>query len=365
MHKSTIGIGARLLVALAAATGASAAMAQALVYGLVDTGIEYVTHANAAGRSQVKMPSLSGSFPSRIGVRGTEDLGAGTQAFFTLESGFAMDTGVQGQGGRLFGRQANVGLKNAYGSLTLGRQYNMTFYASLKADVMGPNIHGISSLDSYLPNARSDNAIAYRGRFADVTVGASYSAGRDASAAGGPAASNCGGEVAGDAKACRQVSALLAYDSGAYGVAAGYDIMYGGAGAAGGLTSSAYHDGRLTLAAYVPYGAAKLGFGLIERRKHAASDLRSELYFLGLSYPFGDSWVFDSQVSRLDVKGRADDATLLVARATCNLSRRTALYGSLGYIRNAGMAAIAVDAGGTTVAGMNQAGIMTGLRHSF
>lgn len=365
MGGATIAMLARMSVALAALAWGSVAWAQTSIYGLVDTGVEYVTHTNGAGQSQVKMPSLTGAFPSRIGMRGTEQLGDGIQAFFTLESGFAMGSGAQGQGGRLFGRQANVGLKNAAGNVTLGRQYNMTFYAALKADVLGPNIYSISSLDSYLPNARSDNAIGYRGTFGAVTLGASYSAGRDGSAAGGPAATNCGGEAAGDARACRQATTLLAYDTDGYGVAAGYDTMYGGAGAANGLTNSAYHEDRLTIAAYVLHGAAKVGIGLIERSKHAAGDSGSDLYFLGISCPVSDGWVFDSQLSRLDVLRSGDDSTLLVGRATYYLSRRTAWYASLGYLRNAGKAAIAIDAGGTAGAGMNQAGVMTGMRHSF
>ncbi|ODN65332.1 porin, partial [Burkholderia cenocepacia] len=54
-----------------------------------------------------------------------EDLGGGTKAVFTLESGFAMSSGQSFQGGRLFGRQAFVGLSNdALGTFTLGRQYD-------------------------------------------------------------------------------------------------------------------------------------------------------------------------------------------------------------------------------------------------
>ena len=103
----------RCAVALLAGMGASAAMAQSnvTVYGLLDTGLVHVTNVNAAGDSVTKMPSLTGSFPSRIGFRGVEDLGGGLQVVFTLESGLALDTGTSQQGNRLFGRQASVGLR--------------------------------------------------------------------------------------------------------------------------------------------------------------------------------------------------------------------------------------------------------------
>ncbi|WP_416104532.1 porin, partial [Enterococcus faecium] len=90
-----------------------------------------------------------------------------------------------------------VGLKSGWGQIMLGRQLNMTYISQLKTDVMGPNIFAIGSIDPYLPNARSDNAIGYLGNFSGFTVGATYSFGRDAAGPAGPAATNCAGEVAG------------------------------------------------------------------------------------------------------------------------------------------------------------------------
>ncbi|MGC6693430.1 porin, partial [Burkholderia pseudomallei] len=59
------------------------------------------------------------------GLRGSEDLGGGLKAIFTLENGFDVNNGRLGQDGRMFGRQAFVGLSHAqYGSLTLVRQYD-------------------------------------------------------------------------------------------------------------------------------------------------------------------------------------------------------------------------------------------------
>src|SRR5450830_224496 len=167
----------------AACSHQAMAQSQVTIYGIIDAGVVYTTNANAAGNSAFKMPSLTGSFPSRLGFKGAEDLGGGLEAIFVLEAGFAPDTGAMGQGNRLFGRQSLVGLKsNAWGQVMLGRQVNMTYIAMLKTDVMGPNIFAIGSIDSYLPNARSDNSIGYLGSFSNFTVGATYSFGRDTSA---------------------------------------------------------------------------------------------------------------------------------------------------------------------------------------
>ncbi len=351
--------------AVAAGLCSNAAMAQVTVYGIVDVGIERVSNTNAAGDSAVKMPSLTGSLPSRIGFRGAEDLGGGMQAVFALETGFGPDTGTLGQGNRLFGRQAWVGLQGAYGTLKLGRQPNMTFYSMIKADVLGPNIYSINSLDGYLPNSRSDNTIGYLGTFNGVTVGGTYSLGRDTSSAGGPSATGCAGEVPGNAKACRQVTALLSYDTKVFGVLGAYDMLYGGPGANNGLTSSDFSDRRLSLNGYAMAAGVKIGAGLIDRRTRTLIETGTKLYYLGATYLFTPQWQLDAQVSRLAVDDTPKKSTLSVARVSYWLSKRTAVHGSLGYMRNAGGAAVAVDAGGTVGAGLNQTGVMLGIRHTF
>ena len=354
-----------IVASAALASHTASAQSNVTIYGLVDVGVEYVTHVNAAGDSAMKMPSLTGTLPSRIGFKGSEDLGNGLKALFVLENGFAPDTGALGQGGRIFGRNAYVGLQGGFGTLTLGRQLNMSYLVQLKADVMGPNIYAIGSIDPYLPNARSDNAIGYMGKFADFTVGATYSFGRDASAAGGPAATNCAGEVAGNSKACRQVTAMLDYDNKSWGAAGAYDRLYGNTGAAFGLTSSDYYDQRITLNGFAMFGSTKFGAGLVQRKTHTATDVKSDLYYAGISTPFSGNWVLDAQASRLDVKDSPNDTTLLTARVTYNLSKRTALYTTVGHVSNGGTAAIAVDAAGSVGAGMSQSGIMAGMRHFF
>jgi predicted porin len=365
MKTGTLKAGLALLAG--AATLPVVAQSSVTIYGILDSGVVYTNHASATGNSSVKVPSLTGSVPSRLGFRGTEDLGGGLQAVFVLESGLGVDTGTAGQGNRLFGRQASVGLKNEYGTLTLGRQINMTFLAAIKSDVLGPNLFSMSSIDPYIPNARSDNAVGYLGTFSDFTLGATYSFGRDASNAGGPAGTNCAGEVAGNAKACRQVTALLGYDNKRFGVTTSYDLMHGNTGAAAGLTTSDSSDRRTTLNGYAMAGEMRIGAGVMARKKVAATrvnDLESNLYYLGASYPL-QLLTLDGQVARHDVKGSGNDSTLTALRLTYYLSKRTAVYSSLGHMTNAGAAALALDAGGTVGVGMSQSGISAGVRHIF
>lgn len=357
----------RHAIALAFGTIATTAVAQTSVqiYGIVDTGVAHITNADAAANAVTKLPSLTGSVPSRIGFKGTEDLGNGLQAFFVLENGFGPDTGAAGQGGRLFGRAANVGLKGAWGTLTLGRQVNMTFVAGMKADVLGPNLFSVSSIDPYIPNARSDNAIGYMGNFGGFVHGATYSFGRDAVATGGPAATNCAGEVPGDSKACRQYTALAGYESKAWGINASYDRIHGNTGAAGGLASSSNTDVRTTVNGYAILGATKLGAGLMDRETNAVTgQVESILYYVGASQPIG-AVTIDAQVARRDTKRSESDVTLFVARLTYALSKRTAVYTSVGRMDNDGSSAVALDVGGTAGVGVAQNGVMVGVRHMF
>jgi predicted porin len=51
-------------------------------------------------------------------------------------------------------------------------------------------------------------------------------------------------------------------------------------------------------------------------------------------------------VGAQDVK-HGDDATMLVARLTYYFSKRTAVYGGVGRMKNSGLSAVPLDAGGT------------------
>jgi predicted porin len=362
--KNILSSAAALVCGLAAATSAHA-QTSVQVYGIVDSGIAHLTNVNNAGDSITKIPSLTSSFPSRIGFKGSEDLGGGLQAFFVLENGLATDTGTQQQGGRLFGRAANVGLKGDWGTLTLGRQQNMTYISGLKTDVLGPNLFAIGSIDPYLPNARSDNAIGYMGNFSGFVLGATYSFGRDASAAGGPAATNCAGEVAGNSKACRQYTGLVGYETKQWGLNASYDRLYGNTGAAGGLTSSNNDDIRTTVNGYLMIGPTKIGGGLIDRETNAVTGTtESLLWYLGVSHPI-NNFVIDVQAAARNTKNSDDDVTMLVARLNYALSKRTVVYTAIGRMDNEGASAVALDAGGTVGVGKTQNGVMLGLRHHF
>ncbi len=355
--------------ALAACAAALSASAQTVtLYGIIDVGVERLSNTAPSGKNQYRVPSLTASVPSRWGVRGREDLGGGMSAEFVLESGFAPDMGTLGQGGRSFGRQAYVGLLGSWGQLSLGRQYTMIGAALADADVLGPNIYGHASIDAYLPNSRADNAIVYRGNVGSFVFGAHYTLGRDAVNAGpGPSGTNCPGELASDSKACRGASILLKYDAARWGAALAVDRINGGPGAFGGLTSSSLSDTRTVVSGYVKVADGRIGAYVLHRNNEGSTlTPRSDLYYVGGTYPVLPLVSIDAAIFRYDLKNSDNDATMVVVRGTYFLSKRTAVYAQAGQMANKGASAISVSVGGLAPSpGQSQTGLMAGIRHSF
>ena len=118
MKKSLIA--AALLGTFAASAFAAPSVT---LYGRIDTSLAY-THLNAdkAGVDSTDTVSMESGFSTgnRWGLKGTEDIG-NAKVGFVLESGFNSDDGASGQGGRLFGREAQVNVSGAYGTLYAGR----------------------------------------------------------------------------------------------------------------------------------------------------------------------------------------------------------------------------------------------------
>jgi predicted porin len=116
------------LAALILAGFAASAHAQSnvTVYGVVDLGM-----AKTTGQTTVERENHA----SRLGFKGTEDLGGGLSAIFNLESEILADTGAQK--GNLFDRQAWVGFKGAFGTVYLGRTKDLVDGAQNRVEPFG------------------------------------------------------------------------------------------------------------------------------------------------------------------------------------------------------------------------------------
>lgn len=144
-----------------AATGVVAIPVQAIaqnsvtLYGAIDEGMQFTS--NVKGKSNIETTSGQDS-GDRWGLKGVEDLGGGLKTLFQIENGFNLNTGNLNNGGRIFGRQAFIGLQSdSFGTLTVGRQYDPL------VDLLGPltaNGNWAGSLLSHVyDNDNTDNSI--------------------------------------------------------------------------------------------------------------------------------------------------------------------------------------------------------------
>ncbi|WP_390623177.1 Outer membrane porin protein (plasmid) [Ralstonia syzygii] len=311
------------IAALSLSSMAFAQSSPVTLYGVIDIGIDYTNHVDTAGNHLFSM-APSNIAGSRWGMRGAEDLGGGVQAIFTLESGFTPDTGVSAQGGRLFGRKAIVGLKDArLGQLTLGRQTNTLFDFSLDYDPMAiATRYGLTVQDSWF-SARADNSVKYDARFGPVGVKAFYSFGYDGKTAGAA-------EVPGNSKVGREMAASLDYSNGPLRVGGAYDIVYGTS-----VATQSDREQRAAVAAIYDFTKVKayVGYRWYDGR-FSGQATRSDLWWAGISVPVTPALTLTGAAYYQDFKGTNADPLALVLNADYSLSKRTFLYSSVGYTVN-------------------------------
>jgi len=158
MKKTTIAI----LLGIASPLSCLAQSSMTL-YGIIDEGLTFTT--NQAGHKNYQVSAI-GLQASRWGFRGTEDLGGGNSAIFVLESGFDPTNGTLGQGGRMFGRQAYMGLSTRYGSFTAGRQYGPVVDSfqslTINGGLAGPLFAHPLDNDDTDNTYHSNNSLKYR-----------------------------------------------------------------------------------------------------------------------------------------------------------------------------------------------------------
>ena len=131
------------------------------IYGTIDTGLAYVMNSANDSRSYSGGTKFGLGYGmesgNRFGLRGREDLGGGYEANFVLENGFDPGNGSMGQSGRLFGRQAWLGVQNSsLGYLRFGRQYNFGYDYISKLTPFGPGDFTRAGLGAAIGNAKPE-----------------------------------------------------------------------------------------------------------------------------------------------------------------------------------------------------------------
>jgi predicted porin len=340
------------------------AVAQTEVYGLLDAGVVAERGCqNDCARTKVDSGIASGS---RLGVRGKEDLGNGTAAVYTVEAGILNDTGASDQNGRLFGRQAYVGLDGPLGVVTLGRQYNLVYDAL--TDVADPFHGGMAG--------SAANLVGYTTKRYDNTI--KYQSPRSRSGLIGSVIYSFG-ESPFNSKVNRAYGATIGYEKGRVNLSISHqrkDNLLDATGttppvdqsASNSLVAANVDFGRFV--GYAAFGRSKGDgsaqwdetnpYGAVAQRDWS-NDSRDVL--VGVAVPMGATTFLASYIHK-DDRGPADrDANQFAVGASYAFSKRTNVYASFATIQNRNGAGYTV--GNASNRGNGDRAINIGLRHAF
>jgi len=335
------------LAVLGAFAGAASAQTNVTIYGVADVGLQRIDTTATSARWGIDSGIQSGS---RIGFRGTEDLGGGLSAIFTLENGYAIDTGALGQGGLLFGRQAWVGLSSGIGAIKFGRQYTPIHTALDSIDPFATGITGDGSgIEAvFRPyGIRMNNTVNFGTTLAGFNAQVAYGF----------------GEVAGSTSRGSQLGASVGYANGPINAVFAYHDQ-NTVSAAGADTG----DGRTAmLGATYDFRVVKAHAAYADNRDESATGTRlgrSRDAMLGVSVPLGAGTVIASYVRHDDRFGAGTaDADYWGLGYTHSLSKRTNLYTSYSRIKNDAGSRFGLST--ATAAGNDVNFINVGVRHRF
>lgn len=186
-----------LAAAIAAAVvAAPAAFAESTVYGKIHTSVDSVDR-DATNGTKLQDNFVVSSRASRLGFKGSEDLGNGLKAIYQLEMQFNSDGGTAqaaaATGGGLTGqRNTFVGLAGDWGTFLVGRHdtpAKIAFYAQGNEDLSDSilDLNGANPVGVF-NEVRANNAIAYVSpNFSGFTIAGAVVPGEEVPVAGNTA----------------------------------------------------------------------------------------------------------------------------------------------------------------------------------
>ncbi|MFY4260777.1 porin [Achromobacter xylosoxidans] len=359
---------------LASITGVAQAETSVTLYGIIDTGIGYnkVSDTTDSVTDPITGTSKDVNFGgsrigmingvqagSRWGLKGSEDLGDGLRAMFTVESGFDSGDGTSQQN-RLFNRQATIGLANdAWGSVEFGRQTTVggTFLAEIDPFYTSFTQANIGTTFSAANTMRWDNMIMYRSPWTDgfqFALGYSFNVdSTDKNQSGFRTADNARGITAGLRYVNGPLNVSMTYDQlNSSNQATAIDGMGHTIDVGQGITPRQYalavsYDLEVVklAAAYARttngwFVAQELPVGSVGKNDtfgtyNYAEDFKANSYMLGATLPLGGASNLFGSWQHL-ASSDSDDPKMNVWSVgyTYDLSKRTSVYAYGSYGKN-------------------------------
>ena len=426
------------LVALAALAVAGVASAQSSVtlFGVVDASISSVSnkselyvanpfalinnpfaYAYVPGSLKTSKTGLNNSAynSSRIGFRGTEDLGGGLAASFWLEGALGNDDGTAGGNtlygaqsaystgaSGLFNRRSTVSLSGGFGEVRLGRDYKPTFWNFTVFDPFGTNGSGTALIQKAAglesSNVRASNTVGY---FLPPNLGGFYGQLQYGFHEQLKADNGLQSSLNNNSRGGRYVGGRFGYANGPLDVAVAYGVQNNTSDFLAGTDTNAKN---LNVGASYDFGVVKL-FGQVAsiKRKVEFSGSNEPIfnpstkmtgYLLGVTVPVGAGLIrasYGQVKTKVDQQAvlfpdlfttgyEAPKANQLALGYVHNLSKRTALYATGTYVRNKNGAGFTAGSGNidapfaASYTALGQAGVYRaktsigydfGIRHAF
>ena len=313
-----------MLSALALAP--SIAMAQGsniTFYGKIDIALDSTHFSSAPGKASSSARYLSNDI-SYWGLRGSEDLGDGTRAYFKLESGFSADTGASSGGSQLFDRESYVGYGAKWGSVQIGSQYAPSLFVQARSDPFGRNNNGNGitltqqipgNLRGFVGQSPLNNALQY---LSPSMEGVSFRVLHSFSERA--AAPRDLGQFSG--------GSIDYFKGGPLYVGASYEVQK----LAGATPATVLSNKSAAVGASYVFSQAKLFGYLMHNTLSNAAAVNAQL--IGVSVPLD---LADVKASYSQRKLNGDDgskARIIAVGYFYHLSKRTEVYTSLAYLHN-------------------------------
>jgi predicted porin len=314
------------LAVLGAFAGTAMAQSSVTIYGKIDESV-----GKPIGTRDKQVMDHGGTQGSRIGFRGVEDLGGGLAAVFGFEHRFNPDDG-NSTSTRFWNGYSTVGLRSAFGTVNLGRQYTPAFsLIQNQIDPFGGDTQGqlrdigMRPAGSGIAKVRVSDSIRYDFSAAGFNVAASIAeATQEAGTASGPD---------------RPWSIAANYSAGPLFVGVGYE------------DPQFAEDKLFSVGARYAFGPATVSAGFSTGR--TAADLKAKGWLVGVNWTLGPGDL-KAAFGRSEV-GDVTRASKIGLGYHYNLSKRTKLYADVGR-----------DSKVTTPAGSpSKIGYDLGIQHNF
>lgn len=357
----------KLVLASLLALMSSLCIAQPTVYGVIDVGYGSITNVGSTKERASGMQN-GGVATSRLGFKGSEDLGGGLKTNYLLEAEFLVDNGdQQSTPDAFFGRGAWVGMSSNLGEFRLGRQNTFSYATLAKFDPMGANNFG-SPFSGDFGNARVNNSVMI-----ETAPIAGFKLGVQTGTATASTTTGATEEVIGNESANRINGVSLNYDQGPLSLAGLYEKRHD---STGGVSTTTNH-----LYASYNFGKIKFTGGRIAVNTESTNFTVTQ-YFAGVQTNVTSNTRVNAIARQINNQANISGAKprAYAVMGIYDLSKRTSLYAGVAKSDQDGDTTMAIvstskwsytNASGTRVAGaspaagQDQVAYTMGITHRF